>query len=285
VPGGCLLFLNLVPRILAEILAHVPTVAAQTFQWRELLSRSRPLFGRWNQPTPSLEDLNRLKTLFLPKSIQVVAPGPLASQFSTLDPAHDAMLVNTTTLTSSPELAKEAGNRLLLLYFMQLHQRAPLFLDLRERHFRWDPQEESLLWRPNNLWIELEDGFVTALLQLYRGFYRGDPQLVKECLPQLGLINPAHPKQAEQQAELLTLLRDQFGEGAEAPVQFKLSEFNHSFIKLFDHFIHYKVRLHSDFIFLGLYLITLYEHLEKLGVPLDVKSAYLEATLATEPGT
>lgn len=118
---------------------------------------------------------------------------------------------------------------------------------------------------------------MTALLQLYRGFYTGDPRLIEECLPQLGLINPRHPKQGEQKSELLALLREQFGEGAEAPVQFKLSEFNHSFIKLFDHFIHYKVRLHSDFIFLGLYLITLYEHLEKLEIPLDVKGAYLEA--------
>jgi hypothetical protein len=38
------------------------------------------------------------------------------------------------------------------------------------------------------------------------------------------------------------------------------------------------VRLHPDFVALGVYLAALYEHLEELDVPLDVRGAFAAAS-------
>ena len=48
-------------------------------------------------------------------------------------------------------------------------------------------------------------------------------------------------------------------------MSFKIEKFEDSFYKIFYFFLKNKVRVGKDFMFLGIYLVTLYTHLEHLG--------------------
>lgn len=76
--------------------------------------------------------------------------------------------------------------------------------------------------------------------------------------------------------ELKSLFYAHFGPGDQSIVKFKVSQFSESFYELFHFFVTNKVELEKDFIFLGIYLVTLYMHLEDLGESCDVRAVFLE---------
>jgi len=67
-----------------------------------------------------------------------------------------------------------------------------------------------------------------------------------------------------------------FGKAGEGPVLFELNKFKKSFHELFLHLKRNDLRLTSDFLFLGIYLVTLYLSMSKLGEPLDVKNGFIK---------
>lgn len=148
------------------------------------------------------------------------------------------------------------------LYFHQLlHGRATL-LDLRREAFL---PGAPLRWRPA-AWLVIWDvSFLGALRQLYTGFYRGDTVSFRAALGALNLSS----------AE--AVFRHHFGDGQRS-VRFRVRDFVGTFHQVFSSCREARAPLHPDFLPLGLYLATLYDHLEQLGASVDVFTAFQRAT-------
>ena len=172
--------------------------------------------------------------------------------------------------TTDDSTAKAAGENLLAVYFYQLYQGETVFLDLRRDRFRY---EGSVLhWSPNGLWTKLDADFVKGIRELYNGFYDQDDQVLRQGLNRLGLT-PDHMDEPTRQ-QLIELLDDHFGGGRDQPVAFPIKKFVASFDRLFHFLKDNNVKLSGDFLFLGIYLVTLYLHLDHLGQEYDVAASF-----------
>lgn len=167
---------------------------------------------------------------------------------------------------------RSAGDRILYLYFRQWLVADGVFLDLRPANFWWSDRE--LTFRPNGLWLKLRPEFQQGMVSLYRSFYADDKALLRQALTRMGMLRPGLDQVSEEQ--LLELLKTHFGMQAGAQ-RFSIDEFKRSFDRLFDFFIAHDYRLHSDFVFVGFYLITLYLNLETLGQKHDVRKICIAA--------
>ena len=74
------------------------------------------------------------------------------------------------------------------------------------------------------------------------------------------------------------LFLDHFGAGEQTAVRFEMAHFTRSFHAVFVRCRERGVQLHPNFVPLGVYLAALYEHLEGLDVPLDVRAAFAAAS-------
>lgn len=158
---------------------------------------------------------------------------------------------------------REVGERVLTLYFHQLFADDRALLDLRPARF--GAVDGGLGWDPRPLWVAWDAEFVAGLRALYRGFYEDDDASFESGLARLG-IGCARE----------TFL-SHFGDGDQRAVRFEVAHFTESFHETFVRCRDAGASLHADFVPLGLYLATLYDHLEPLGVPLDVRAAYERA--------
>jgi predicted unusual protein kinase regulating ubiquinone biosynthesis (AarF/ABC1/UbiB family) len=177
-----------------------------------------------------------------------------------------------------PVRRARAGDALLRLYFGQWLVEDGLFLDLRATHLGLD-DDDRLHFAPSGLWIQLRPEFRTGMVALYRAFYSGDEAALDVALRRTGLLRPGLDAAAEQ--ELEALLAAHFGIDQRAQ-HFELARFRASFDALFAFFVDHGYRLHSDFVFVGFYLITLYRTLERLGQAHDVRRLCAETLLAPE---
>jgi len=156
-----------------------------------------------------------------------------------------------------------AGSRLLRVYFRELFFAEEALLDLRPNaiafaadHLDWAPAALSVTWDP---------AFLRGLRDTYRGFYGGDDAGFRRGLDALGLTK----------AE--TLFRQHFGEDPSA-VRFSTRDFTHTFGLVFEACAKEHVKLSGDFVAFGFLLAALYQSLESLDVPLDVRTAFVQAT-------
>jgi predicted unusual protein kinase regulating ubiquinone biosynthesis (AarF/ABC1/UbiB family) len=172
---------------------------------------------------------------------------------------------------------RSAGDRILYLYFRQWLVEEGLFLDLRPGRFAWS--DRRLVFSPNGLWLQLRPEFRTGMLELYRSFYADDEPALRRALMRMGMLRPGMDPAAED--ELIVLLDQHFGMESGAQ-RFSIDAFKASFDRLFDFFLAHDYRLHSDFVFVGFYLITLYLSLETLGQKHDVRRICAEALNETE---
>jgi len=186
------------------------------------------------------------------------------------------------TLGSTPPLLelrdesrlRRSGDDILRLYFSQWLVEPGMFIDLRLARFGAD--EEGLLFSPNGLWIGLRPAFREGMLALYRSFYSSDDEAFEQALTQMGMLHEGlSPAAAE---ELKKLLFQHFGIDQSAQ-RFSIDSFKASFDELFAFFIAHDYKLHSDFVFVGFYLITLYLTLEDIGQAHDVRSICAEVLL------
>jgi len=171
-----------------------------------------------------------------------------------------------------PARKRSAGDRILHLYFRQWLVEEGLFLDLRPGRFTWS--DRMLYFSPNGLWLQLRPEFRGGMLELYRSFYSNDEVALRRALLRMGMLRPGMSAAAE--GELIALLHQHFGMESGAQ-RFSIDEFKASFDRLFDFFLAHDYRLHSDFVFVGFYLITLYLSLESLGQKHDVRGICAEA--------
>lgn len=158
------------------------------------------------------------------------------------------------------------GRAVLELYFRQIFDFDAAVLDVRASAFEFKPGKVT--WSPKPIYYEWDAKFLAALRQLYGGFYRDDEVEFRAGLAALDL---EHAKDA---------FKAHFGSGDQSAVTFSLAAFKKSFQAIFESCKKNKTRLHPDFFALGAYLLCLYEHLEALEVPLDVRGAFDAATHA-----
>lgn len=174
----------------------------------------------------------------------------------------------TTARAGSVQFEPKAqARRVVELYFHQLFRGDFTWLDLRPRAFR--AHDDDLTWHPAP-WIWHWDArFIGSLRRLYRGFYAGNDGLFRQGLDELSLT----PAEA--------IFRKHFG-GDQDEVQFRTKDFVSTFHDVFLCCCRHGVSLAPSFLPLGLYLATLYEHLESLGIAVNVREAFARSVPADE---
>jgi predicted unusual protein kinase regulating ubiquinone biosynthesis (AarF/ABC1/UbiB family) len=247
-----------VPKDLKQLLAFVPTRGWDAIEWRPLLSQLRRI--SWQ--------------LASQKGVAKLARSAAAQT--------DALRVGDDDGRDLASLGarqrKAAGDAILRFYFAQWRNPEGLFLDLRGARFAMG--DDGLCFHPSGLWVRLEDEFRLGMIDLYRGFYLPDPELLDDALYRMGFLRD--DLTAQEADELRALLQAHFGSQQRSQA-FAIDTFKASFDALFDFFIDHDYRLRSDFVMVGFYLITLYLVLEELGQHHDVK-ALCEAELMHERG-
>lgn len=165
---------------------------------------------------------------------------------------------------SSDDARIVRGQLVLRLYFEQILGAKAALLDLRGSHFAM--RSDTLVWSPARGFVRWDPVFLDAVRRMYRGFYTDDDAAFRAALAALHL---------EAAADLFL---DHFGVGEQTAVRFEMAHFTRSFHAVFVRCRERGVQLHPNFVALGVYLGALYEHLEGLDVPLDVRAAFAEAT-------
>lgn len=217
------------PEIFKEILAHFPTVAMKTISIKEFFYEGRKVSQNYLAGHIPEKLLKRLKKI-LPKPVQL-----------------------TKKIQHSHAIS---GELLLRVFFSQLLNPEGVILDLRKIHF-----SKKNEFAPVPLWYQFKPKFRKGLISLYSGFYHEDQKLFYQSLGELGLTKGLKQKEIEKLAQLFY---EQFQVGTDHVV-FKLSDFNASFLNVFKFFTKHKMRIPIDFLFLGVYLTGLYQHLEEHG--------------------
>ena len=245
-----MILMRILPGVLKELAKHVPTVLFQTVEWNEFAHELPKISRRIIQKEGYSELVNRQKELLAPFQIEV----------------------SDELLTGSLKMNKEAGEKWLTLYFAQLYSPYGLFLDLRCNHF--NSAENLLIWHPSPFWTKFDESFRLGVLKVYEGFYLEKHDLYYEGLEQIGLIQ-ADWNETDRN-KLADLFRSQFGSALTEEMEFDLDHFKSSIIKLSDFMLKKKVKIPKDFLYLGIYLVTLYSSLEDTHAKLPVKQIYLK---------
>ena len=236
---------KLLPAFFKEVITHIPTLALKSVDWKGLLKELGPVLLRLGK-----DDLEAQKVQLLKDNLG------LQIEFN----KHNGMIDS-----------EEFYHHILQLYFAQLKNPHGLVLDLRQKYFSFE--NNTLTWSPNNIWFKFDDNFRTSLLEIYKGFYYEDDEQFRKGLNDIGL---ARGLSEEKTSELELLFKKHFGAGGSEPIHFKLEEFQESFYHMFKFFVDNKVELKSDFMFLGIYLVTLYMTLENAKEKIDVKECFLK---------
>lgn len=159
-----------------------------------------------------------------------------------------------------PTQDRELGRRVVEIFFAQLAHMDRASLDLRSARF--DAGGTDSVWTPGGLACRWQPEFLFGLRQMYSGFYREDSERFDAGVRCLSL-DPARD-----------LLLEYFGDGDQSAVTFDTGAFRRIFHAIFVRCRDRGVTLHANFVSLGVYLATMYEHLEGLGGALDVRGAF-----------
>ena len=233
------------PKILKEIFTHLPTIIFKSVNIKEILTEAGPFILGFSKKTLNQDSQKSLEPL----------------------------IEGIFTISKSDKDALQAvdGENILKLYFTQFLNPQGLVLDMRAQHF--SKKYEEHLWIPNNTWYQFKNPFRQALINLYIGFYTDNDELYTLGLKNLGLTEGLSEGKIN---ELKSLFTKHFGFGDQSQVSFNLNDFNDSFSILFKFFIENEIKIKTDFIFLGVYLITLYQNLELKNSSYDVRAIVLE---------
>ena len=239
-----------VPRDLRQLARFVPARGWDAIAWKPLLGSLRDLSVRYatGRGVPALR-------------------AACAPQVPDLRFTHFVPRPRRLDALTDAARRRRAGDELLRLYFAQWRVDEGLFLDLRAQQLGLD-DEGHLLFAPNGLWIRLRPEFRLGMVDLYRSFYTDDAEAFRAALRRMGLAAPGLAPAAEQALE--DKLRAHFGLEQDAQ-RFSIDRFKASFDDLFAFFVDHDYTLHSDFVFVGFYLITLYLTLDELGEAHDVR--------------
>jgi hypothetical protein len=166
---------------------------------------------------------------------------------------------------------KQLASRIVEIYFAQILAGRAVFLDVRLNRFAL--QESRLFWSPAPLIAVFSDEFLSAMGEVYKGYYSGEPERMKKALGNIGL-DWAHD-----------VFIAHFGEGDQSNVRFTMSHFVHTFHDIFMLCKKNRKNLRGEFVQLGVILGLMYESLEKLGVSVDVRSAFMRVLKSPDTGS
>lgn len=166
--------------------------------------------------------------------------------------------------TLAESTRREMGHRILEIYFIQLLAGEHSILDLRSESFS-SASGGALRWHPRAFYLRWEPAFLTGLRELYAGFYLDDQDRFESGLQALGLEGSGD------------VLLSHLGGNDQRNVRFDTRAFDSSFHETFLRCRERGVALHRNFVALGVYLVCLYDVLEFLAVPFDVRSAFEHA--------
>jgi predicted unusual protein kinase regulating ubiquinone biosynthesis (AarF/ABC1/UbiB family) len=247
-----------VPSDLRQLLRFVPTRGWDAIEWSPLLTTLRQVSTRY---------VTGQGTAGLRATVSATLPG--------IDLVRKLRRADNLASIDDGERLTAAGDDILRLYFAQWLLDDGMFIDLRASRFGLTG-EDRLQFAPNGLWIRLRPEFREGMLALYRSFYSDDDSAFDAALRQMGMLQDSLTADAE--AEMKALLHAHFGIDQRAQT-FSIDSFKASFDELFAFFVAHDYKLHSDFVFVGFYLITLYLALEQGGQAHDVRSICSEVLL------
>lgn len=245
--------LSWLPGALKDLLRHVPTLLMEVVDWKSM--------GE-----------------VLPKLTQRILTGngtdQVRKRLESILPAEISLVDHLEKEELNDQQKSKLGELILELYFVQVFSGQPMFLDLRQSHF--SIKNSNYLWAPGNLWGEFSSTFVIGIKELYSGYFNNDEKKFAEGLLQTGLVQENWP--VKDKKEMAELLRSTFDGGqTNSPLYFSLASFQKSFQKVFDFIVEKKGNLSSDFVLLGIMLVTMYMSLEELGHPHLILNQYEKA--------
>lgn len=173
-----------------------------------------------------------------------------------------------TPLVDANETERRSiGAAVLELYFHQiLDADGDTLLNLGRKRLQVDGQPE---WCPGPGVVSWPEDFRKTIEGMYRAFYEEGAGSLADALEPVGL------------APCVDIFERHFGAGDQRAVQFKSEAFVSAFHEVFVRCKEQKIRLHGGFLPLGIYLATLYDALEAVQVPLDVRTAFERAASAS----
>jgi hypothetical protein len=253
-----MLLLKMLPGFLKELTYHVPTILFEVVDWGELA-----------------QEIPRLGQRILQKDGQHQLLKEHQKIFSSFAPLKHLSMIEGPHPKKRPILDQAAGENLLLIYFAQLHFSHGLFLDMRSMHFL--SSSSNFLWAPGGMWTVFDESFRIGLLKVYDGFYLNQDDLYQEGLIEMGLLRQDFSN--EDKYQLANLFKAHFSAADSTSVEFKLEHLKNSMIKMSEFMLNKKINISKDFLYLGIYLVTLYSSLEETQGSFAVKDLYLKARL------
>lgn len=173
--------------------------------------------------------------------------------------------ITLTPTASGPTLAPQmTGARVVQLYFHQIFSDDTALIDLRAETF--GTRDGALTWSPGRWVVDWDPAFIGPLREVYRAFYADDEAAFEAGVEALGMSGAAD------------VLKAHFAGGGR--IRFSLDDFASSFDAIFRRCKTEGIELHADFLPLGLYLASMYEHLESLDVEVDVGACLDRAVAA-----
>jgi predicted unusual protein kinase regulating ubiquinone biosynthesis (AarF/ABC1/UbiB family) len=247
-----------IPEELRQLARFIPVRGWDVIDWKPMLGSLRTVSWRY----VSRRGVDKLSAAV---TGNVAAPVRLVSALEEVTPIAEI---------DDKRRLRQCGDDIVRLYFAQWLVAEGMFIDLRAARFGVD--EDGLLFAPNGLWIALRPEFRAGMTALYRSFYSADEVAFDTALRQMGMLRDDLSPGAVQ--ELKQLLFKHFGID-QASQRFSIDTFKASFDELFAFFIEQDYKLHSDFVFVGFYLITLYLTLEQLGQSHNVRKICADVLL------
>jgi hypothetical protein len=222
---------------------------------------ARALWSRGRSLLADSRDTNKLKAVVAARAELL---GNVMPALRISLPVHVDAQQPSASAGGDRSVANWRGAQVAELYFRQLFlEGQPTLLDLRATSFTTDGN--VLVWTPAPWIATWSEDFIQPLRDIYLGFYRHDDALFRYGLKQLGL---SHSED---------LFREQFGAGQDQ-VTFHVRAFIDVFQRVFERCKQHKTSLHPDFLPLGIYLAALYDHLQELGIAVNVADAFAKAT-------
>lgn len=247
-----------VPADLRQLLRFVPTRGWDAIEWSPLLAALRGISARY---------VTGKGTAALRATVGEALPA--------IDLVPRLRGVDRLARVGNGKRLLYAGDDILRLYFAQWLLNDGMFIDLRSPRFGLT-DDDTLQFAPNGLWIRLRPEFREGMVALYRSFYSDDQAAFDSALRQMGMLQDTLTPSEEE--DLKSLLHAHFGIDQRAQ-RFSIDAFKASFDELFAFFIEHDYKLHSDFVFVGFYLVTLYLTLEQGGQAHDVRRICSEVLL------
>lgn len=160
------------------------------------------------------------------------------------------------------------GQRALELYFHQIFYGDIAILDMR--YNRFGGINGKVEWAPQPFYIEWDPVFLDSVRDMYLGFYCEDVARYERGLAGMGL------KCAGE------IFLQHFGGGEEHELSFKIHDFIETFRDTLKRCKKSREKAHPNLIPLGIYVVTLYDQLEKLGGTYDPQKAFFDAVEVDE---